>query len=250
MKTIIHILILSCAMSLGFMANAQDHRDIFEDKAKVGPLNPVLRPVTLKGTDTKPVLSNPFLLDFHYEQLIRVIKDSLSQVQIQFEKPGEIIVTTKDRPLTIRYALPDAIRFKDQQAMEDAVLILKSSNQPDGPQKRVIIEEKNQLNTAFFWETHAATFSFKTADGLLLEQESMKDDQEQKAGYKNIPLFVLADGQKQELVLGKPLRFSHKGEDYIAYAQESSYLYTEDDGGCASGGYIIRAIVSSSIILK
>lgn len=233
------------------MANAQDdHRDIFEDKAKVGPLNPVLRPVTLKGTDTKPVQSNPYLLDFHFEQLTRVIKDSLSQVQIQFEKPGEIIVTTKDRPLTIRYALPDALRFKDQQTLEDAILILNSSNQPDGPQKRVIIEEKNKLDTAFFWETHAAAFSYKTADGLLIEQESISDDQEQREGYKNISLFVFADGQKQELVLGKPLRFSHKGEEYIAYAQESSYLYSDDDGGCASGGYILRAVISSSMILK
>lgn len=237
-------------MSLGFIANAQDHRDIFEDKAKVGPLNPVLRSVTLKGTDTKPVQSNPYLLDFHFEQLSRVIKDSLSQVQIQFEKPGEIIVTAKDRPLTIRYALPDALRFKDQQALEDAVLILKSSNQPDGPQKRVIIEEKNQLDTAFFWETHAAAFTFKTADGLLIEQESKTDEQEQGTGYRNVPLFVFADGQKQELLLGKPLRFSHKGEEYIAYAQESSYLYSKDDGGCASGGYILRAVISSSIILK
>lgn len=250
MKTTTYILILSLAMSFLYTATAQEHRDVFEGKAQVGPLNAVLRPVTIKDSDTKPRQTSPYLLDFHIEHPTGNINDSLLQAQVQFEKLGEIIVSTKERPLIIRYALPDGLRFKQQDAIEQATLILRSSNRPEGPQKRVIIEEKNQMNTAFFWESHASAFSYKTVDGLRIEQEPVHDSYEQKKGYIKVPLSVYANGQKQLLELGKPLRFQHNGKEYIGYALESSYLQAEDDGGCASGGYIIRAIISAAITMQ
>jgi hypothetical protein len=237
-------------MSFLHTAEAQEHRDIFEGKAHVGPLNPILRSVTIKDSSTKPRETSPYLLDFHFPHPTGNINDPLRQAQVQFEKLGEIIVTTKERPFIMRYALPSGLGFKEQETIDEATVILKSSSMPDGPQKRVIINQKDQMNTAFFWETHSAAFSYKTPDGLLIEQEPINDSYEQREGYVRVPLTVFANGQKQPLEPGKPLRFEHNGREYVGYALESSYLYADDDGGCASGGYIIRAIISASIQLN
>lgn len=237
-------------MSFLLTVTAQEHREIFEDKAQVGPLNPVLRPVTIKDTYTKPRQTNPYFLDFHVIDPIGHIQDSIFQAQVQFEKAGEIIVTSADRPLGIRYALPDGLNFNQQLSLEEAVLVLKTTNNPSGAQKRIEIIDKDHLDTAFFWEIHASPFFYKTEDGLHIEQEYNEERYEPKQGYVSIPIAIIADGQKQYLDIGKPLRFIHKGNEYTAYALESSYLQSADDGGCANGGYIIRIVISKSIVLN
>lgn len=249
MKTIIYILILNLASSLIYSANAQEHRAIFEGKAQVGPLNPILRPVTMKDTDTKPRQTNPYFLDFQIATPTGNINDSLYNAQVQFEKLGEIIISNKERPLTLRYGLPQGLVFKKEQSIKEATVILNATNNPSSAQKRFEIKEKNHLDTAFFWEINATAFSYKTDDGLLIEQELIDDDtNKQTKGYNSIPLAIYADGQKHSLDLGKPLQFRHKGINYIAYALESSYLNSEDNGGCANGGYIIRVVISKSIM--
>jgi len=227
----------------------QNNNDIFEGNVSVGPLNPVLRPVTIKDTpDIKPNSNQAFALDYN---IIDVEKQVLEEgkffpVTISIGKErGMLDVALENRTLTIQYALPEGLAYSSNYTLEEARLNFTTLNGPSGIQKEIEIIDQNTLDTAFFWGTRAIPFSYQTENKLRVVQKQVSTNSVE-SGYIPVPLYIIADEKEIQVTLGKSTPFSYQGKKYIAYALESSFLIDPNNGGCTNGGYIIRCVISKA----
>lgn len=251
MKLYIYIVITSCFICAMTAQQNQNTNDLFEGNVTVGPLNPVLKPVTIKNDqDTKPTNSQVFALDFNIlnnENQV-LTEGTLVPVTITKEnKRGILDIKHENSSFTIQYALPNSIEFTANYALENAQLRYTNLSGPEGANKSVEIVDQDLLDTAFFWGTKMTPFAYETKNNLRIIQQQVSTSSIE-SGYIPAPLLIIANGKEIPLTTGKPTTFSHQGKEYTAYVLESTYLIDPNNGGCANGGYIIRCIIGKSFV--
>ncbi len=244
---IIPLFFIFCLYLQPVMAQENDHRDIFEGKIEKAPLNPVLRQVVYKGrTQIKDQDLRSQTFDFNaFTMERRALKGNhkLSGTLSLLEKGMLRFVDSQQQLIQISYNVPDNLEFAQGYKIENALFALNDDSDPGQTAKEFVVMESNALSFGFVWKTNAEPVEITFKDKISLKQESIPV-KDAKPGYYPVTLKIETDNGSTTLKSGESKTVIHNGKTYMCYVQQSTYLMSDEDGGCSNGGYILHAMLS------
>ena len=243
---IIPLFLIFCLYLQPVMAQDNDHRDIFEGKVDEAPLNPVLRQVVYKGTEVTAQDLRSHSFDFNAFTMERKAfkgNHQLSGTLSLADKGMLRFVDDQQQSIQISYNVPDNLEFTQGYKIENALLELNDNSDPGMTAKKFVVMESNALSFGFVWKTDAEPVEINFKDKISLKQEPI-DLNEAKPGYYPVTVKIETDSGSTTLKAGESKTVIHNGKTYMCYVQQSTYLTSDDDGGCSGGGYILHAMLS------
>ena len=245
-KTIIPVIFAFCILQFTGYSQEGHHRKIFEGKVEEAPSNPILQQVTYKGNSQikdQDLIQHTFNFSvFNSErkaiegtQEFRGILTIKEKGMMQFE-------TLQNQPLLISYLVPENLEFNREFKIDNALLKISDFSNPGESKKEIMVLSDSALMFGFIWKTDAKPIEIKTTENISLKQEPIVTANV-KAGYIPVVLKLETDGGSMSLKAGESKSFEHKGKTYLCYIEQSTYLVSDDDGGCAGGGYILKAML-------